>query len=73
MKGLISLVGILLIILGITALAYQGFTYTQQEKIAQIGDVQVTADRERFVYLSPLLGGLSLVVGGVLVALGRKK
>lgn len=71
MKGTVTLVGILLIIFGIVTLAYQGFTYTKQEKIAQIGDVKITADQEKTVHFPPALGGLSLVAGVILVVVGR--
>jgi len=69
---MISTVGIILIILGIVTLGYQGFTYTKHEKVAQIGDVQISADTQKTVYFPPLLGGLSLVAGLVLVVLGRR-
>lgn len=72
MRVITSLIGILLIVIGVAALAYQGFTYTQKEKIAQIGNVQVTADTQKTVHLSPILGGLSLVAGVVLVFIGRR-
>lgn len=72
MKSMISTVGIILIILGIVTLGYQGFTYTKHEKVAQIGDVQISADTQKTVYFPPLLGGLSLVAGLVLVVLGRR-
>jgi len=72
MKSVTSLVGLILVIFGIAALVYQGFTYTKQEKVAQIGSVQVTADTQKTVYLSPALGGVSLVAGLALVFLGRR-
>ena len=72
MKSIISLVGIILIVVGIGALAYQGFTYTKHEQVAQIGDVQITANTQKTVYFPPILGGLSLVAGIVLVVIGRK-
>lgn len=73
MRSIINFIGILLIIIGIAALAYQGFTYTQKEKIAKIGSIEVTADTQKTVYLSPMFGVLSLVGGIVLVVLGRRK
>lgn len=73
MKSITSLVGILLILVGIVVFAYQGFTYTKQEKVAQIGDLQVTTETEKRVNLPPILGGLALVAGLVLVVVGRKK
>lgn len=72
MKSVTSIIGIILILLGIISLGYQGFTYTQREKVAQIGSLQITADTEKTVYLPPVLGGAALVVGIILVVVGRK-
>jgi uncharacterized membrane protein len=69
----ITLVGIALIVLGIVAFAYQGITYTSREKIIDIGPIQATADTQKTIPLSPLLGGLALVGGIVLVVVGAKK
>ena len=69
----ITLVGIALILLGIVAFAYQGITYTSREKVIDIGPFQATAETEKTIPLSPLLGGLALVGGIVLVVVGAKK
>ena len=69
----ITLVGIALIVLGIVAFAYKGITYTSREKIIDIGPIQATADTQKTIPLSPLLGGLALVGGIVLVVVGAKK
>lgn len=69
----ITLVGIALILLGIVAFAYQGITYTSREKVIDIGPFQATAETEKTIPLSPLLGGLVLVGGIVLVVVGAKK
>ena len=69
----ITLVGIALILLGIVAFAYQGITYTSREKVIDIGPFQATADTKKTIPLSPLLGGLALVGGIVLVVVGAKK
>jgi uncharacterized membrane protein len=71
-RGITNIVGIILIILGVIALAYQGFTYTTQEKVAQIGDVKITADKEKSVYFPPVMGGASLIAGIVLVLVARR-
>jgi hypothetical protein len=71
---LISLVGILLIVLGALALAYQGITYTHREKIVDIGPIHATADKQEEIPLPPVLGGLALLAGvGLLVAGARQK
>jgi len=67
------LIGIALIILGVVALAYQGITYKTREKIVDIGPLQATAEKEKTVPLPPLLGGLALAGGIVLVVVGSKK
>jgi len=67
------LVGIALIVLGIVAFAYKGISYTSREKVIDIGPIQATADTQKTIPLSPLLGGLALVGGVVLVVVGAKK
>ena len=69
----ITIVGIALIVLGIVAFAYQGVTYTSREKIIDLGPIHATADTQKTIPLSPLLGGLALVGGIVLVVVGAKK
>jgi drug/metabolite transporter (DMT)-like permease len=68
-----TLVGIALIVFGIVAFAYKGITYTSREKVVDIGPIHATADTQKTIPLSPLLGGLALVGGIVLVAVGAKK
>ena len=69
----IMLAGIALILLGIVAFAYQGITYTSREKIIDIGPLQATAETKKTIPLSPVLGGLALLGGIVLVVVGAKK
>jgi uncharacterized membrane protein len=69
----IGVVGIVLIAIGIIALAYGGFSYTTREKVIDAGPLQVSADKEKTVPLPPILGGLCLVGGIVLVLAGNKK
>lgn len=72
MKPIINIVGIVMIIFGMVTLAYQGFTYTKQEKIAEIGSLKITADTEKTVQFPPILSGLCLVGGIVLVVINKK-
>jgi uncharacterized membrane protein YidH (DUF202 family) len=68
-----GIVGILLIAIGIIALAYGGITYTKREKVIDAGPLQVSADREKTIPLPPILGGICLVGGIVLVVAGGRK
>jgi hypothetical protein len=69
----ISIAGIILIVLGVAALAYQGVTYTSRETVLDIGPVQATAERQKTVPLPPVLG-IAAVAGGVaLLLVGMRK
>ena len=66
-------IGIILIVIGIAALAYQGITYTTREKVVDIGPIHMTADKTNTIPLPPILGGLALVGGIVLLVMGNKR
>jgi hypothetical protein len=67
-----SIVGILLIVLGIISLAYQGISYTTHKKVLDVGPLQATTEEHRTIPLPPVLGGLALLGGVVLLATGKK-
>ncbi len=71
MRG-ISLVGIVLIVLGLAALVYQGITYTKRDTIVDIGPVHATAEREHTLPLPPIVGIVSVAAGVVLLVAGRR-
>ena len=56
--------GIVLIVIGLAAFAYQGITYTTRETVLDIGPIHATAERERTFPLPPVMG-LAAVAGGV--------
>ena len=66
-------VGILLIVFGALAIAYQGFTYTHQEKVLDVGPIHATAEKHDRVSIPPILGGLVLAGGIALLVFGAKK
>ena len=68
-----TLLGIILIVVGIVAFAYQGITYTTREKVVDLGPVHMTADRTRTLPLPPIVGAIALVGGIVLLVMGSKK
>jgi uncharacterized membrane protein len=67
-----SIVGILLIIFGVIALAYQGITYTTQKKILDIGPIQATKEEHKTIPLPPIVGGIAMVGGIALLIAGSK-
>jgi hypothetical protein len=68
-----GIVGVILIIIGIVALAYGGFSYTKREKVLETPIGDVTAKKEHTVPFPPILGGACLVGGIVLVIVGSRQ
>jgi hypothetical protein len=73
MKAPAMLIGIALIALGLIALVYQGITYTSSEKVVDLGPLKITAQKEKTIPLPPILGGLALAGGIVLVVVAARK
>jgi hypothetical protein len=72
MKGLL-IAGVLLMVFGAAVLAYPAITYTTKEKVLEIGPIEATAEHEKTLPLHPAVGGVALVGGGLLIALGARK
>lgn len=66
-----TIIGVALLILGVIALAYQGFTYTVPKKAVDLGPIQVTRQERHTVPLPPILGALALIGGIAVLVLGR--
>lgn len=67
------LLGIILIVIAVLAFAYQGISYTSREKVIDLGPLQMSADRTRTLPLPPIVGGVALVGGIILLVVGNKK
>jgi uncharacterized membrane protein len=65
-------VGILLIVLGALVMAYQGINYTRQKDVLDVGSVHVTSESHDRIPIPPILGGLALVGGVVLLVMGAR-
>jgi uncharacterized membrane protein len=68
-----TVVGVILIILGIVSLAYQGITYTTHKRVLDIGPLQATKEEHKTIPLPPILGGVSLLGGIFLMAASARK
>jgi uncharacterized membrane protein HdeD (DUF308 family) len=66
-----TIIGIALLILGVLALAYQGFSYTVPKKAVDLGPIQVTQQERHTVPLPPILGALALIGGIAVLVLDR--
>jgi len=68
-----TVIGIVLIVIGIFAFAYQGFSFSTRVKVVDIGPIHLTAEKTRTIPLPPIVGGISLVGGILLLVVGKKK
>lgn len=69
-----GILGIILIVVGIVALAYGGFTsFTTKENVAKLGPVEINKQQEHSVPLGPIVGGACLVGGLVLLVAGNRR
>lgn len=66
------LIGVIMVVLGIISLAYEGITWTREEQILDLGPIQATAEKRETLPI-PRIAGIILLVGGVVtIALARK-
>jgi uncharacterized membrane protein YidH (DUF202 family) len=68
----VKLIGVLLIVFGIVALVLGGITYTKREKVLDLGPIKATAEHEKTIPLSPIVGIASLAGGIALVVAGSR-
>ncbi len=67
-----TIAGIVLVVIAVIALAYQGITYTTKEKAVDLGPIQITKEEHHTIPLPPILGGIALVGGIILIVVGGK-
>ena len=68
-----TIVGLILIVLGVVGLALGGFSFTHKEKVVDLGPIQASADKKESFPIPPLLAGLALVGGVVLLVAGSRR
>ena len=68
-----KLAGIILIVLGVLALAYQGITYTTTKKDVDLGPIQIQHQEDHTVWLPPVVGAVFVVGGVAMLGLGARK
>lgn len=69
----ISIVGVILIALGVLALIYQGITYTKRDTIVDLGPIHATAEHQKTVPVSPIVGIVAVAAGAALLIAGARK
>jgi uncharacterized membrane protein YidH (DUF202 family) len=68
-----KLIGVLLIVFGVVALAVGGISYTKREKVLDLGPIQATQEKHERIPLSPIAGLASIGAGVALVVVGSRR
>ena len=68
-----AIVGLILIVLGVIGFAMGGFSFTHKEKVVDLGPIEASADKKESVPIPPVLAGLALVGGVVLLVAGTRR
>ena len=68
-----KIAGIALIVIGLIALAYGGFSYTTREKVIDLGPLQASAETKKTVPLPPIFGGVAVAAGVALLIAGQRR
>ena len=66
-------IGFALVILGVLALVYVGISYSRQKTVLNVGSFTATATEQKNIPLSPIVGGIALGGGIILLAMSRKR
>lgn len=66
-------VGLALIVLGVLGLVYGGITYTRNRQAIDIGPLEVNVEERESIPIPPVVGGLAVVAGLVVLVLGGRK
>lgn len=67
-----GILGIVLIVGGILALIYQGVTYSDKDS-TDLGPVEITTEQQKTVPIPPIIGGIAIVGGIVLLATAGRR
>lgn len=68
-----TIIGAVLIVIGLIGLIWGGISYTREEKVLDLGPIEATAERRETIPVGPIVGGLALVGGIVLLVSSRKR
>jgi uncharacterized membrane protein YidH (DUF202 family) len=68
-----TVIGVVLIVLGVAAFVYGGFHYTDRDTVVDIGPVQATAEHEKSFPIPPALSAVVVIGGAILVVAGLRR
>ena len=67
-----KMLGIVLIVVGLIALAVGGISWTQNKKVVDLGPIQASAQEHHTIPLPPVFGGIAVAAGVILLVAGNR-
>lgn len=68
-----TIVGIILIALGVIGLIYGGITYTSSKNVVDLGAIEIQVDEKKEIPLPPILGAAAVAIGAAMIVMGRRR
>lgn len=65
--------GIVILVIGLIITIITGFNYVTKEKVVDIGELEISRDKNHSVAWSPIVGVVVMIVGGGILLFGVKK
>jgi hypothetical protein len=69
----VKVIAVVLIVFGLVALAYGGITMTTRDKVVDLGPIEVTQEEQHRLPLPPVVGGVAVAAGIVLLVAGARR
>jgi hypothetical protein len=71
--NIMTIIGLVLIVLGVVGLIYGGITYTTSKDVVNMGSVHLQVDQKKQIPLSPIAGTIAVAIGVILIIIGRRR
>jgi hypothetical protein len=68
-----TIIGIILIVLGVVGLIYGGISYTSSRNVVDMGSMHVQVNESKQIPLSPVAGAVAVAIGVILMIVGRRR
>lgn len=68
-----TIVGIILIALGVIGLIYGGITYTSSKDVVDLGPIEIQVDEKKEIPMPPILGAAAVAIGAAMIVMGRRR
>jgi len=71
--NILTIIGIILIVLGVAGLIYGGITYTSSKNVLDVGSMHIQIDQKKQIPMSPIAGVAGAAIGVVLILIERRQ